>query len=90
MKTKQLITVDQEEILFFIENQPVGFPRIIVDHLESKGIKTDRVKVHNELSKIKRTYNKEIIEAARFLLKSIKGLDYSQSVNFKSGVPCKR
>lgn len=75
---KDVIEVDNDEILFIIEHKTKSFGSLIVEYLENKGITTDRITVHNEITKIKKSYNRPIIEAARFLLKSIKGVEYNK------------
>ncbi|MGJ1419958.1 hypothetical protein ACR79T_10055 [Sphingobacterium spiritivorum] len=72
LKTK----IDLDELLFMKNNWPTGFPRIVSDALLAEGITMDRIRVHNELTTIKSSYDARIIEKARKLLKEIKGLEY--------------
>ena len=76
--------VDAREIVFIKENAPKGFPRLIVETLESKGVKVDRVRVHMELFTLKNDYNDLIIEEARRLLFAVKGVKYSKKVFAKN------
>ncbi|MGJ1329370.1 hypothetical protein [Sphingobacterium multivorum] len=78
-QTSEFIEVDKNEIIFFTDHWPIGFQRTVSDALKAKGINIDRVKVQRELTMIKKSYNKEVIETARFLLKAIKGKEYGVS-----------
>lgn len=73
----QPITVDEREILFFKENQPTAFPRLIAESLAAKGIKATKRGVRLELSTLKKAYNPVIINEARRLLETIKGVKYT-------------
>lgn len=70
--------VDAREIVFIKENAPKGFPRLIVESLESQGLQYDRIRVHKELFTLKNDYNDVVIEEARRLLHLIKGVKYSK------------
>lgn len=74
-----LIKVEDREILFIKKNAPKGFPNLIMEYLQARGVKVDRVKVHTEISTIKSTYNAQVINAAREILKSVKQVEYKQT-----------
>lgn len=69
--------VEDREILFIKRNAPVGFPRLIEEKLAARGIKVNRTKVHTEISTLKSDYDGNIIEAARELIKAVKGVTYN-------------
>lgn len=76
----KLIAVDKEEIIFFSENWPIGFQRIVSEKLKTKGVNIDRQKVQRELTMIKKNYNQEIIETARELLEALTGKKYNSHI----------
>ncbi|RKD18981.1 hypothetical protein BCY91_13980 [Pelobium manganitolerans] len=63
--------VDARELVFIRDNAPKNFAALISD---TTGV--PRSTVNNELSRIKRSYNEEVIKEARRLLKVIKGIAY--------------
>lgn len=79
MRNNNNIEVDKEEILYFIEHSWTGFPSLVLENLKARGIKSNRQKIHKELTSIKKSYDRAIIESARHLLKSVKGLEYSSN-----------
>lgn len=80
MNNQQMIAVDKEEIIFFSENWPIGFQRIVSDKLKSQGHHVDRQKVQRELTMIKKSYNKAIIDTARELLEALTGKKYNSHI----------
>jgi hypothetical protein len=68
--------VDPQEIVFIKENAPKAFPRLVQEGLEAQGIEIRREYIYVELSSIKDTYNPDIINEARRLLKAVKGVEY--------------
>lgn len=72
------IKVDEKEIIFFTKNAPKGFVSLILEGLAEKGIKTNRMQIHREITTIKKSYAKPVIQEARRLLKAIKGLEFKE------------
>lgn len=71
--------VDAREILFFRENEPTAFSRVISESLKSQGLDglvTNRTFIHTEIRTLKGSYNEIVINEARRLLKAIKGVEY--------------
>ena len=69
--------VSYNEILFIKENAPKGFPNLIMEYLVARGIKLNRTKIHTEISTLKSSYNEDVIQAAREILKSVKKVQYN-------------
>lgn len=71
--------VEDREILFIKKNAPKGFPNLIMEYLDARGVKVNRTTVHTEISTIKSSYNPQVINAARAILKSVKQVEYKQT-----------
>lgn len=69
--------VDDREILFIRQNSPVGFPRLIQEALEAKGIHMNRTLIHKEIRTLKDNHVDEIIITAREIIKAVKRVEYN-------------
>lgn len=74
------IEVDAREILFFKENAPNSLVSLIMESLSEQGHELNRTQVWRELTTIKKSYLKIVIEEARRLIKAIKGVEYNPGI----------
>jgi hypothetical protein len=70
------IKVSVEELKFMKDNAPKAFASSISEALLKEGYEVSRVKVHQELTTLKDTYDPRIIEAARRVLLFFRGVKF--------------
>lgn len=80
MPTKPLeniIKINHDELIFLYCNSTSTIRRMVLENLLEKGVSTTRFQIDKELRTLKKTYNKNIIEETRRILKVVKGLEFN-------------
>lgn len=77
MKAK-IRKVTTEELLFIKANWLYGLPTLIAESLKNEDeVSLTRHQVHRELTTIKEEYDTRIVDKALELIKTIKGIDFT-------------